>query len=212
MARPARQRNQRGQGGLLREEILSAAVRVIDRAQNEVEVSLRSIAREAGIATMSVYGHFSDRDALLAAVAEMSWEHVCRDIVEQAHTGDTPRSRVLLGCRAYVAFAQRFPLRYSLMTQVDEAPPAARQALAVMTRGLLAVGGGSPTAAGDVDSDRIAAALSVALHGVAMLHRTDTPHLWLHDFSTCEIISSLVDSAVLKIEHAAITSATDRSK
>jgi AcrR family transcriptional regulator len=205
MARPARQRNQRGQGVLLRDEILNAAIRVIDQAQNEVEVSLRSIAREAGISTMSVYGHFSDRDNLLAVVAEMGWEQVCQDIIQQSQTGDTPRCRLLRGCRAYVAFAQRFPLRYSLMTQVDQAPPAARQALAVMTRGLLASGGAGPTALVDVDSDRTAAALSVALHGVAMLHRTDTPHLWLHDFSTCEIISSLVDAAVLQLEHAAST-------
>jgi AcrR family transcriptional regulator len=199
-ARPVRQRNQRGQGALLRDEILSAAIRVIDKAENDGEVSLRSIAREAGISTMSVYGHFSDRDDLLAAVAEMSWEQVCHDIVQQSQSGDTPRSRVLLGCRAYVAFAQRFPLRYSLMTQVDEAPPAAREALAVMTRGLLAARDGGPTASG-VDSDRTAAALSVALHGVAMLHRTDAPHLWMHDFTTCEIIGSLVDAAVLKLEH-----------
>ncbi len=185
---------------MLRDEILSAAIRVIDKAENEGEVSLRSIARDAGISTMSVYGHFSDRDDLLAAVAEMSWEQVCQDIVQQSQSGDGPRSRVLLGCRAYVAFAQRFPLRYSLMTQVDEAPPAAREALAVMTRGLLAARDGGPTASSDVDSDRTAAALSVALHGVAMLHRTDTPHLWMHDFTTCEIIGSLVDAAVLKLE------------
>src|SRR5271156_1884730 len=94
-ARPARQRNQRGQGALLRDEILNAAIRVIDQAQNEVEVSLRSIAREAGISTMSVYGHFSDRDDLLAAVAEMGWEHVCQDIIQQSQTADTPRSRLL---------------------------------------------------------------------------------------------------------------------
>lgn len=204
MARTSRQRNQRGQGALLRDEILSAAVRVIDRAQNEAEVSLRSIAREAGITTMSVYGHFADRDALLAAVAEMSWEQVCDDIIEQADAGgEDPRSRLLLGCRAYVAFAQRFPLRYSLMTQVDQAPPAAKQALAVMTRGLLACGGPDPTDptdATDVDWGKTAAALSVALHGVAMLHRTDTPHLWLHDFTTCEIIGSLVDAAVVQLK------------
>ncbi|BAX93192.1 TetR/AcrR family transcriptional regulator [Mycobacterium shigaense] len=202
MVRPARQRNPRGQGGLLRDEILSAAIHVIDQAQNEVEVSLRSIARAAGISTMSVYSHFADRDAVLAAVAELSWQQVCQDIVEQAHAGETPRSRLLLGCRAYVAFAQRFPLRYSLMTQVDEAPPAARQALAVMTRGLLAIGDTEATGSADGVSDKTAAALSVALHGVAMLHRTDTPHLWLHDFSTCDIIGSLVDAAVLQIEHA----------
>lgn len=79
-----------------------------------------------------------------------------------------------------MTFAQRFPLRYVLMVKVDEITPAARQALSVVTR-----------------------ALSAALHGVAMLHRTDTPHLWLSTFTTCEIIQTLVDACVLQLEHGA---------
>jgi hypothetical protein len=70
-----------------------------------------------------------------------------------------------------------------------------------MTRGLLASRHGDLAASCDVHSAKTAAALSVALHGVAMLHRTDTPHLWMHDFTTCEIIGDLVDAAVLKLEH-----------
>ena len=87
MVRTARRRNLRGQGALLREEILAAAIRVIDHAQNEGEVSLRSIAREAGISAPSVYGHFEDRQDVLEAVAESSWAQVCDeigDVVAQA--------------------------------------------------------------------------------------------------------------------------------
>lgn len=213
MARSPRQRNLRGQGALLRDEILCAAIRVIDAAQTEAEVSLRGIAREAGISTMSVYGHFANRDELLAAVAEMSWGQVCEEITQQSQAGATVKARLVLGCEAYVAFAQRYPLRYALMTQVDETPQAARQALAVLTRGLLACGvasGGDPQAPSEVgpevepdaESHRTASALSVALHGVAMLHRSDKPHLWLSDFSTREIIGSLIDAAILQLERA----------
>lgn len=207
MTTAPRRRNQRGQGALLREEILDAAVRIIDRSHSEVEVSLRSIAREAGVTTMALYGHFADRDDLLAAVAVRGWEQVCAEIIAQVKLGDDPRSRVMLGCQAYVAFAQRFPLRYTIMTQVEEAPPAARKSLDVMTRGLLECGRIDPAVPPGVDTGKTAAALSVALHGVAMLHRTDTPHLWLHDFATCEVIGSLVDAAVLQIEQAAVMAA-----
>jgi AcrR family transcriptional regulator len=199
MAGSTRQRNVRGQGALLRDEILAAANRVVDSSNSVNEVSLRSIAREAGISTMAVYGHFDSREDLLAALAELSWDQVRQDITEQVQAGATPRDRLLLGCRAYVAFAQRFPLRYVLMVKVDEITPSARQALAVVTRGLLASEGMDPDAEPSAEAHRVAAALSVALHGVAMLHRTDTPHLWLSDFSTCEILQSLIDGAILQL-------------
>jgi AcrR family transcriptional regulator len=203
MAGSTRRRNVRGQGALLRDEILAAAIRVVDASQTANEVSLRSIAREAGIATMSLYGHFDSREELLAAVAELSWDQVGREITAQVQGGATPRDRLLLGCQAYVAFAQRFPLRYVLMVKVDEITPSARQALLVVTRGLLASGGMDPDSEPSVEAHRAAAALSVALHGVAMLHRTDTPHLWLSDFSTYEIIQTMVDAAILKLEQGA---------
>lgn len=206
MPRSPRQRNLRGHGALLRDEIVSAATRVIDAATGESEVSLRRIAREAGIAAPSVYAHFEDRDRVLEAVAEASWEQVSAEIAERIQSATDPRERLLIGCRVYVSFAQRHPLRYALMTQDGHAPQAARQALAVVTRGLLACRGdvaGSPGGpSGDPGSDRIAAALSVALHGVAMLHRSDAPNLWLSDFSTDEVIQTLVDAATQQLRRA----------
>lgn len=198
MSSPPRRRNLRGHGALLRDEILSAAIRVIDGADSEAEVSLRGIAREAGIAAPSVYAHFDDLARVLEAVAESSWVQVSDEIAEQVQQATDPRERLLIGCRVYVSFAQRHPLRYALMTQHGHAPPVARQALAVVTRGLLACRGQATVPCGsDPGSDRIAAALSVALHGVAMLHRSDSPNLWLSDFSTDEVIRTLVDGATI---------------
>ncbi|UVO14030.1 TetR/AcrR family transcriptional regulator [Mycobacterium sp. SVM_VP21] len=202
MPTPPRRRNMRGHGALLRDEILAAAVRVIDGADSEAEVSLRGIAREAGIAAPSVYAHFDDLDRVLEAVAESSWVQVSDEIAEHVQQATDPRQRLLIGCRVYVSFAQRHPLRYALMTQDGHAPPAARRALAVVTRGLLACRGETPDSDSDPDSDRIAAALSVALHGVAMLHRTDAPNLWLSDFSTDQVIGTLVDGATLLLAEA----------
>ncbi len=202
MPTPSRRRNLRGHGALLRDEILAAAVRVIDGADSEAEVSLRGIAREAGIAAPSVYAHFDDLERVLESVAESSWVQVSDEIAEHVQQATEPRERLLIGCRVYVSFAQRHPLRYALMTQDGHAPPAARRALAVVTRGLLACRGETPDSDSDPDSDRIAAALSVALHGVAMLHRTDTPNLWLSDFSTDQVIGTLVDGATLLLGEA----------
>ena len=198
----ARRRNPRGHGALLRDEIVSAATQVIDHADNEADVSLRRIARAAGIAAPSVYAHFADRGQVVEAVIEASWVQICDEIAERIEPVVASRERLLLGCQVYVSFAQRHPLRYTLMTQAADAPPAARQALGLVTRGLLACRSG-PSGAPEIEpdspdqaSDRAAAALSVALHGVAMLHRTDTPNLWLSDFSTDQVIHTLVDAAI----------------
>src|ERR1700721_2366283 len=63
-----RRRNARGQGARLSEEIVAAALTLIDREGSAEAVTLRAVAREIGIAAPSIYPHFADRDAILAAV------------------------------------------------------------------------------------------------------------------------------------------------
>ena len=64
-----------------------------------------------------------------------------------------------------------------------------------MTRGLASCRT-NPTDPPSADLPRIAAALSTALHGVAMLNRTDAPSMWLSDVSPAEVTRTLVDSAI----------------
>lgn len=198
MANPARRRNARGSGALLRDEILAAAKRVVDEVQTAAEVSLRSIAREAGIAAPSVYAHFDDRDQVLEAVAELSWSEVCDEIAQGTALGRTARDKLLRGSKAYVAFAERHPLRYALMAEHANSCPSSQRAIEVVTRGLLACASDERRRPRKASSDRIAASLSVAIHGVAMLHRTEAPHLWLSSFSTDQVIRCLVDAAILQ--------------
>lgn len=70
-ARPApRGRNPRGQGERLRAEIIDVALRLLEELADDQALSLRAVAREAGIAATSVYIHFADRDALVLAALE----------------------------------------------------------------------------------------------------------------------------------------------
>lgn len=195
MTTPTRRRNARGSGILLREEILAAATELLDAADNEADITLRRIACAAGITAPAIYAHFPDRNAILAEISERSWQQAVADIRERAAGETAPARRLLRGCQAYVTYAQRFPMRYSLMTQATRISPAARQALEVVTRALASCrtvsGQPSPRAAA-----RIAATLSTALHGVAMLNRTGTPSMWLADVSADDVIRTLVDSAI----------------
>jgi AcrR family transcriptional regulator len=75
-----RGRNPRGQGERLREEIISAALRMLDELADDQALSLRAVAREVGIAATSVYLHFADRDALVLAALESCHRDLMRGL------------------------------------------------------------------------------------------------------------------------------------
>jgi len=52
---PRHKRNARGQGGRLTEDIVSAALELIEREGTDEAVTLRAVAREIGIAAPSIY-------------------------------------------------------------------------------------------------------------------------------------------------------------
>ena len=196
-----RRRNARGSGVLLRDEILSAATGLLDAVDSEADLTLRGIACAAGITAPAIYAHFPDRDAIVAALAERGWHDVVDEIHAAAADGSDSRDRLHRGCATYVAFAQRHPLRYAMMTRAAALTPAAAEALGVVTRGL-ANCRAHPEQPAPAELSRIAAALSTALHGVAMLNRTDAPSMWLADVSPTEVITTLVDSAVDQLHRA----------
>ncbi|HEX9624298.1 MAG TPA: TetR/AcrR family transcriptional regulator [Streptosporangiaceae bacterium] len=60
--------NPRGQGGRLRDELLDAASGLLAAGGRDAELTLRSVARAAGVAAPSVYQHFADLDELMLAL------------------------------------------------------------------------------------------------------------------------------------------------
>src|SRR6478672_7998086 len=59
--------------GALRDELIRACVALIE-AEGIGAVSLRRVAREAGVSPGAPYQHFADRSALLAAIAMQGYE------------------------------------------------------------------------------------------------------------------------------------------
>ncbi|MGC8465132.1 MAG: TetR/AcrR family transcriptional regulator [Acidimicrobiales bacterium] len=112
---PRRVRNPRGQGGLLREEIILACTRLLDRSGSELTLSLRAIAREAHVAAPSVSRHFHDLaeiiDAVIAQQVQAFHAHLC-----EAHAlVSQPRDRLRALARAYVDFGIQMPSRYRVL-------------------------------------------------------------------------------------------------
>lgn len=114
-ARP-RTRNRRGHGGRLREEIVDAAVALLDETGDERTITLRSVARRVGIAAPSIYPHFSDQPAIMLAVVRRAFGEL-EAALDSAlrETGEDPRERLYATCHAYLDFARTHPQRYRTM-------------------------------------------------------------------------------------------------
>ncbi|WP_344620376.1 TetR/AcrR family transcriptional regulator [Dactylosporangium salmoneum] len=110
-----RTRNRRGEGALLRDEIVAAAERLLEREGNEEALTLRSVAREAGISAPSIYGHFADRDAILGAVLDIGFERLRLLVLGAADGIEDPVERLLAGCQAYARFGMEDPARYRVL-------------------------------------------------------------------------------------------------
>ncbi|WP_328582691.1 TetR/AcrR family transcriptional regulator [Streptomyces sp. NBC_00370] len=81
----SRVRNRRGQGDRLRDEIVTAAVDLLDEAGDAGAVTLRSVARRVGIAAPSIYRHFPDQPAIMLAVVRNAFA----ELDEQLGAADT---------------------------------------------------------------------------------------------------------------------------
>jgi AcrR family transcriptional regulator len=111
-----RRRNRRGEGGKLREEIIAAAVALLDEGGDERAVTLRSVARKAGIAAPSIYAHFADQPSIMLAVVQREMDRLASALREaDSAAGPDARARLFAVCNTYLDLAQAHPQRYRIM-------------------------------------------------------------------------------------------------
>ena len=111
---PSRQRNPRGQGERLRDDIIEAASRLLSDPAAP-PLTLRGVAREVGVAATSVYLHFADLDSLVLAVAERRFGELVRLQDEARDENVDPCQQVRAGCLAYCEFGLAQPGHYQVM-------------------------------------------------------------------------------------------------
>lgn len=178
-----RSRNRRGEGRLLRTEILVAATGLLDAGGDERALTLRAVARRVGIAAPSIYPHFPDGPAIVLAVVQ----HAFAELAEEIHSaidaaGNDPGLRLETACRTYVDFAENHPERYRVMfgsAGATEPGATAVEALQILTDTLTdCVTAGRSTSA---DPDADANALWLGLHGLAHQHAVAAAYPWPAD-------------------------------
>jgi AcrR family transcriptional regulator len=110
-----RPRARKGEGDLLREEILEATERLLLATGSADAVSIRSVAQAAGVTAPSIYRHFADKTHLLFEVCARQMQRL-DEVIEEAVAGiDDPVAAMTARGRAYVRFGVEHPEHYRIM-------------------------------------------------------------------------------------------------
>jgi AcrR family transcriptional regulator len=158
--------------GDLRQALLDAALAEVERNGPEA-VSLAALARALGVSQAAPYRHFTDRDALLAAVAMEGFRAFVETLRASlaAASSQPALSRI---CQAYVAFGLARPGLYRLMfdSQILSRPTPGDELLGLSLESFRLLVETLP-AQGEEMRRRRALRIWAGLHGVVMLAARD---------------------------------------
>jgi AcrR family transcriptional regulator len=111
----ARQRYPRGQGDRLRQDLLDAAAELMATHGDIDAISLRSVARRAGVSATAVYRHFDNHLDLLGESVEDCWRQFGDSLVEAMQSSSDPFVAFRAAGDAYVRFAMDHPGQYRVL-------------------------------------------------------------------------------------------------
>ena len=124
--------------GALREALLQAAERVLER-DGLAGLTLRAVAREAGVSHAAPTHHFGDLTGLVSELAAIGFRQFNAAMAAACDVASSPLERALLRPKAYVAYAQAHPGMYGLMfrgERLDYSRPSLCQAADASFAGL----------------------------------------------------------------------------
>lgn len=114
LRRPVRKPSSRYHHGDLRRALIDEAVRTIGRG-GAAALTLRSAGQRLGVSRTALYRHFSDKEALLAAVASEGYQQFTRDTQRAWDEGGPGLEGFNRMGVAYVDFALANPSHYRVM-------------------------------------------------------------------------------------------------
>lgn len=203
LTRPDRHPNRRGEGGRLRGEILAAAAQLLEATGNEHAVTLRAVARRAGITAPAIYRHFPDRQTILLTLAQDAFGDLADHLHAAASRAVEPTGQLRATCDAYLAHAAHQPQRYRLMfgglwdgaeavsssaVTAAEVTTLGQEALNILTTRLQACIDADTSTSTNAEADAVA--LWLGLHGLAHQRTVIPAYPWPYDIVD-RVVSSL---------------------
>jgi AcrR family transcriptional regulator len=147
--------------------LLRAAMELLEEG-GAAELSLRAVARRAGVSTAAPYRHYADRTALLSAIAAVGYRELAAHLAAVHAAPSTPGDLAAIAV-AYVRFALDRPGLFRVMfaEPCDPSTPervAAADAITEYLKGIVR------HAFPDADPEGISNAVWALAHGLAFLH------------------------------------------
>ncbi|MYW21246.1 TetR family transcriptional regulator [Streptomyces sp. SID2955] len=174
--------------GDLRAACLRAARELLEE-DGSAGLSLRAVARRAGVSATAPYRHYADRDALVSAVAAQGYRELAAYLAA-AHPSPATPDELAAVAVAYVRFALERPALFRVMFAEpcdpdSEERVAATTAISEYVHGI--VRGAFPGA----DVEALSTTVWALVHGLAFLHLDGKL-----DTSTPEVVAGQVRAAV----------------
>jgi AcrR family transcriptional regulator len=153
--------------GDLRSALLQAALELLEDGGG-AELSLRAVARRAGVSTAAPYRHYADREALVSAVAGVGYRELAGRLAA-VHPAPATVDDVVEVAVAYVRFALDRPALFRIMFEgecdrEDDERIAAVAAVSLYVRSIV------ERTFPDADPDALTTATWGLVHGLAVLH------------------------------------------
>lgn len=174
--------------GDLRAACLRAARELLEE-DGSAGLSLRAVARRAGVSATAPYRHYADRDALVSAVAAEGYRELAESLAT-AHPDPRTPDELASVAVAYVRFALDRPAMFRVMFAEPCDPNSAERvaataAISGYVRGIVRA------AFPGADPDALATTVWALVHGLAFLHLDGKL-----DSSTPEVVDAQVRAAV----------------
>jgi AcrR family transcriptional regulator len=153
--------------GDLRAALVRAAMESLEES-GESALSLRAVARRAGVSPAAPYRHYADREALVSAIAAVGYRELAERLAAAHPSPSTPEQ--LAGvATAYVQFALERPALFRIMftepcDRDNDERVAATAAVSGYVRAIV------ERTFPQADAEALATAIWALVHGLAFLH------------------------------------------
>ncbi|WP_213815475.1 TetR/AcrR family transcriptional regulator [Glaciihabitans sp. dw_435] len=106
-----RTRNPRGQGQILRQQLIDAAAHLLATLDQPETLTLRQVARTVGVAPASIYSHFADFEALFNHVLDLRYDELI-SLMKVADKAPTALAELVWRCATYIRWGIHNPGAY----------------------------------------------------------------------------------------------------
>jgi AcrR family transcriptional regulator len=153
--------------GDLRAACVRAAVELLEEG-GQAALSLRAVARRAGVSAAAPYRHYADREALVSAVAAVGYRELAVRLAA-AHPAPATPEQLAMVAVAYVQFAIERPALFRIMfgepcDRDNDERVAATAAVSAYLHEIVA------RSFPDADAEALGTAIWALVHGLAFLH------------------------------------------